>query len=74
MPVALITGASKGFGRALATALAARGYRLVLDARGADALRVVADDLGAVAIPGDVTDPEHRAALKMAVSGVSTCW
>lgn len=65
MPTALITGASKGLGRALATDLAAAGWRLVLDARTAAALRTVADRLGpqVTAVPGDVTDPEHRQQL-----------
>ncbi|MEU0252904.1 SDR family NAD(P)-dependent oxidoreductase [Streptomyces sp. NPDC006184] len=43
MPVAIITGASKGLGRALAGALAARGWDLVFDARGADALAAAAE-------------------------------
>ncbi|TDP96189.1 SDR family NAD(P)-dependent oxidoreductase [Labedaea rhizosphaerae] len=69
MSVALITGGSQGFGRALARALVARGDRVVLDARGAGALRAVAAELGdrAVAIVGDVTDPGHRAELAAAV-------
>ncbi|MFJ7298023.1 SDR family NAD(P)-dependent oxidoreductase [Streptomyces collinus] len=68
MPVAIITGASKGLGRALAEALAGRGWDLVLDARGAQAL---ADTAGVVsahgtrvsALPGDVTDAVHRTEL-----------
>ena len=68
MPVALITGASKGLGRALARALADRGWTLVLDARGAAALEAVAQELpDAIAIPGDVTNPRHRRALAAAV-------
>jgi NAD(P)-dependent dehydrogenase (short-subunit alcohol dehydrogenase family) len=72
MSVALITGGSQGFGRALAKALVARGDRVVLDARGADALRAVAAELGehAIAVPGDVTDPAHRAELAAAVRGL----
>jgi NAD(P)-dependent dehydrogenase (short-subunit alcohol dehydrogenase family) len=45
MPVAIITGASKGLGRALASALAGRGWDLVLDARSAEALESAAEAL-----------------------------
>lgn len=65
MPTAVVTGASQGLGRALATDLAGAGWRLVLDARTEADLRAAAAPLGpdVVAIPGDVTDPEHRHAL-----------
>jgi NAD(P)-dependent dehydrogenase (short-subunit alcohol dehydrogenase family) len=62
MPVAIITGASRGLGLALATGLAEAGWRLVVDARDAAALAAAAPP-GARAVPGDVTDPAHRAAL-----------
>ena len=65
MPVAIITGASRGLGLALARSLADDGWSLILDARGAGALHAAARQLGtaAVALPGDVTDPAHRRAL-----------
>ncbi|KAB1139710.1 SDR family NAD(P)-dependent oxidoreductase [Streptomyces luteolifulvus] len=68
MAVAIITGASKGLGRALAEALAARGWDLVLDARGAPALTEAAvaaavHGTRVEALPGDVTDAGHRAEL-----------
>ncbi|WP_433012936.1 SDR family NAD(P)-dependent oxidoreductase [Kribbella sp. CA-294648] len=70
-PVALITGASAGLGLALANGLAERGWALIIDARGADALKNAADTLAAhtdvVPLAGDVTDPEHRADLVDAV-------
>jgi NAD(P)-dependent dehydrogenase (short-subunit alcohol dehydrogenase family) len=64
---ALITGASRGLGLALARSLAADGWRLILTARGADALKPVADALGALAIAGDLADPDHRDRLAHAV-------
>ena len=56
MKTVLITGASQGLGRALARLLASRGYRLILNARNAERLREVASELGATAIPGDVSE------------------
>src|SRR4051812_50200412 len=64
MPTAIVTGASRGLGLALARALAERGWRLVVDAREAGPLEVAAAGLpGAVALAGDVTDAGHRRAL-----------
>jgi NAD(P)-dependent dehydrogenase (short-subunit alcohol dehydrogenase family) len=64
MPVGIVTGASRGLGLALARALNERGWRLVVDARGAEALGDALAGLnGVTAIPGDVADPEHRRAL-----------
>jgi NAD(P)-dependent dehydrogenase (short-subunit alcohol dehydrogenase family) len=68
---ALITGASRGLGAALARELSARGWRLVVDGRDADRLRATAAALPrpdlVTAVPGDVADPAHRAALASAV-------
>ncbi|HEV2256938.1 MAG TPA: SDR family oxidoreductase [Streptosporangiaceae bacterium] len=75
--IALVTGASRGLGRALAAGLAREGYDLILDARNAGDLDAAARDIrdataaraapGAVtAIAGDITDPVHRAALARA--------
>jgi NAD(P)-dependent dehydrogenase (short-subunit alcohol dehydrogenase family) len=67
---ALITGASRGLGLALARQLAAQGWHLIIDARGAEALEAariaLARQTRVVAIPGDVTDATHRSALAQA--------
>jgi NAD(P)-dependent dehydrogenase (short-subunit alcohol dehydrogenase family) len=67
MPLAIITGASRGLGLALARALAAQNYSLVIDARTRADLERAAAELGrtteVAAIPGDVADPGHRSAL-----------
>jgi len=70
-PTALVTGASRGLGRALATTLSERGWRLVLDGRDTARLTAAAASLPhpelVTAVPGDVADPQHRAALAGAV-------
>ncbi|MQY20384.1 SDR family NAD(P)-dependent oxidoreductase [Nocardia macrotermitis] len=68
-PTALITGASAGFGRAVALALAARGWDLIITARGAEALARVREATGALAVPGDVADPAHRERLADVLTG-----
>jgi NAD(P)-dependent dehydrogenase (short-subunit alcohol dehydrogenase family) len=73
MPLAIITGASRGLGLALAQALANRRWTLVLDARGAGDLQRAAVELSATtsvqALPGDVSDERHRRALVGAAGG-----
>ena len=69
--IAVITGASRGLGLALAAGLAADGYHLVVDGRDAAALRAAVAGLPArqvTAVPGDVSDPEHRAELVQVAS------
>ena len=64
MPTGIVTGASRGLGLALARALDERGWRVVVDARGAEALSEATDGLsGVTAIAGDVADSDHRWAL-----------
>ena len=70
---ALVTGASRGLGRVLADFLARQGYRLVITARGREALYTTADELRrhteVIAVPGDVADPAHRQTLAEAAGG-----
>jgi NAD(P)-dependent dehydrogenase (short-subunit alcohol dehydrogenase family) len=73
-PVAIITGASRGLGYALATGLARDGWRLVVDARTGDDLAAAAARLSArttvVAVTGDVVHDGHRAELAAAAKGL----
>jgi len=67
MPTAIVTGASRGLGLALARALHDRGFGLVVDARGGEALESAWTGVeGVVALEGDVADPWHRSALTVA--------
>jgi len=77
---AVVTGASRGFGRAIAASLVAAGTRVLGIARGEQELRAVRDELGAdfVPIAGDATDEtlardvirEHRPGLLVLNAGV----
>ena len=61
--VALVAASSKGLGKAVAEELAAEGVKLVLCARGGEALRATADaitrgyDVPVLAVPADVGKP-----------------
>ena len=58
MPVAIITGGTRGLGRALALDLVSDGWHVLVDARHLTDLPT-----GVLGIEGDVTDPDHRARL-----------
>ena len=73
MNVAVLTGASRGLGLALARALDLRGWQLVLDARDPARLRDATASLRGdqhVVLPGDVTDAGHRTELAAAAAGL----
>lgn len=72
--LALVTGASRGIGAALAEALAAEGAHVILTARTADALEAVEDRIhaaggSATIAPLDLTAPDGVAKLAAAVAG-----
>ncbi|MGH8873579.1 MAG: SDR family NAD(P)-dependent oxidoreductase [Acidimicrobiia bacterium] len=77
MSTAIVTGASRGFGHALASELARAGWNLVIDARDGSELESTADAIdelgsGRVAgLSGDVTDPSHLASLVETAAGLS---
>jgi NAD(P)-dependent dehydrogenase (short-subunit alcohol dehydrogenase family) len=76
MTVALVTGASRGLGRALAQCLAEGGWSLVIGGRDtaslgrtvADLRPRLADGARLAAVPGDVADADHRRALAAAAA------
>jgi len=56
---ALVTGASRGIGAAIAAAFVRAGAKVAVNSRGAEQLRKTADEVGAaVVLPGDVTDEQ----------------
>jgi len=75
--VALITGASRGLGFALAQALAQQGWTLIVDARGEEALKGAQQRLEQAhpqphihAYAGDVADPAHQEELALAAQSL----
>ena len=70
-PVALVTGASRGLGLALTTALVHRGWHVIVDARDgvglAAAVEALPDPSAVTAVAGSVVDVEHRAAMAAVV-------
>src|SRR5580698_6632160 len=78
MSVAIVTGASRGLGEALAQGLAGSGWSVVIDARDPKALddaarrirAAAAPEARVVAVPGDVTDEGHRHELTEAAFGL----
>ena len=74
MSVAIVTGASRGLGEALATGLARSGWSVVVDGRDPLTLEAAADRIRAeaasgariVAVAGDITDEDHRHGLTAA--------
>ena len=63
MSVAIITGGSRGLGLALARELTDSGWDVIVDARDGDTLRAAVDGRAIRVLPGDVSDPVHRAEL-----------
>ena len=67
--VALVTGGSRGIGRAIASALAERGVSVVLTGRNQETARAAAEELGAAA-SGIAMDVSDRAAVDTAIKSV----
>jgi len=74
--VAVITGSSRGIGRAIALQMAAHGARVVVSSRKAEACRKVVDEIAAaggeaIALPASISD---KAALQALVDGTVEKW
>ncbi len=69
MPTALVTGGTRGLGKAIATELAGQNWRVIIDGRSLAALDAAVSQLGGdvVGIDGDITSPAHRDRLVAAI-------
>jgi 3-oxoacyl-[acyl-carrier protein] reductase len=72
--VYVVTGASRGLGRASALALAAEGAKLVLCSRDEESLNLVAQEIGghdnAIAVAGDLSQSDTAGRLVAAANGL----
>jgi 3-oxoacyl-[acyl-carrier protein] reductase len=59
---ALVTGGSAGLGAAVARSIAAEGARVTIAARESDRLRALCSEIGAVAVPADLSTADGPAA------------
>jgi NAD(P)-dependent dehydrogenase (short-subunit alcohol dehydrogenase family) len=64
---ALVTGASSGLGERFARVLRSEGAEVLVTARRSERLEVLANEIDASSLPGDITSPAHREALTGAV-------
>ncbi|MFH7323204.1 SDR family NAD(P)-dependent oxidoreductase [Aeromicrobium sp. JJY06] len=67
MPTAVVTGASSGIGEATARALSAAGFTVLAAARRRDRIERLAEEIDAIALPCDITNPDDVARLADAV-------
>jgi 3-hydroxy acid dehydrogenase/malonic semialdehyde reductase len=72
--IVLITGASAGFGTAIARALAAEGHRIIAAARRTDRLEALAEELGRDKVLPLALDVTDRAAVSRAIEGLPAGW
>ena len=70
--VALVTGGDRGLGRHVAARLVGLGHRVVLTGRDLDATIAAADEIGAGAMPLDVSDPAEVSRLTRALAAAGT--
>jgi len=69
-PGVVVTGAAGGIGRAIASRLAAEGYRVVVNDLDAESVDELATTIGATAVPGDAASEEGVTALVAAARGI----
>jgi NAD(P)-dependent dehydrogenase (short-subunit alcohol dehydrogenase family) len=76
MPTAIVTGGTRGLGRALVEHLASDGWRVLFDARRGNDVQRTIDEIGRshpaadlIGVPGSITDGRHRSELVDAIGG-----
>ncbi len=71
--IVFITGASAGFGAAMARTFVRHGHRVIIGARRAERLRALADELGESALPLEL-DVSDKRAIHAALDGLPPAW